>query len=611
MLRINQVKVRIDHTEQDLRKKAADMLRIPVGEIRRLIIVRQSIDARKKPEIYYSYTVDVETAGEEKLLRKMKGRLQISRAEAVKYRFPACGTKKPEYPPVIVGMGPAGLFCGYYLALHGYHPILLERGKCVEERQKDVEAFWRTGVLNPSSNVQFGEGGAGTFSDGKLNTLVKDKDGRNREVLETFVKFGAKESICYEAKPHIGTDALCRVVRNIRQEILALGGRVRFESRVTEVHIQDGQITGVVINGEEVLPCEQLVLAIGHSARDTFQMLYEKQIPMEAKDFAVGLRVEHPQSMINESQYGRIEAEEAVSCREETDAAFGKTGAAEKALDRAIAERDRLGAAPYKVTAKASNGRGVYSFCMCPGGYVVNASSEPGRTAVNGMSYSVRDGSNANSAIIVSVTRSDFGSDHPLAGMEFQRRLEERAYELGGGKIPVQRYGTFKNAVETAGAAKRENGFDRAGAVEAESAKAESTEADHVRVETADRKACGEGQDTMPDSPLQPRCKGAFCWADVSRILPGECSEAFVEGMEAFGRQIKGFDREDTLLLGVESRTSSPLRINRNETLQSEIKGLYPCGEGAGYAGGITSAAMDGLRVAEAIAAEFAAISYL
>ncbi|MCM1302998.1 MAG: FAD-dependent oxidoreductase [Lachnospiraceae bacterium] len=544
MLRINQVKIRTDHTEQDLRKKVADMLRIPVGEIRTLTIVRQSIDARKKPEIFYSYTVDVETAGEERLLRKMKGRLQISRAEDVKYRFPESGTKESKYLPVIVGMGPAGLFCGYYLALHGYRPILLERGKCVEERQKDVEAFWRTGMLDAASNVQFGEGGAGAFSDGKLNTLVKDKDGRNREVLETFVKFGAKESIRYEAKPHVGTDVLCHVVRNMRQEILALGGQVRFGSQVTKIQIRNGRITGVEINRKETLPCEQLVLAIGHSARDTFQMLYEKQIPMEAKSFAVGLRVEHPQSMIDESQYGRMGA-----------------------------EVDRLGAAPYKVAAKASNGRGVYSFCMCPGGYVVNASSEPGRTAVNGMSYSGRDGSNANSAIIVSVTPEDFGSDHPLAGVEFQRLLEKRAYDLGGGKIPVQRYGAFRKEVVSGGKS---------------------------HTASAPKEA-----DPMPDSSLQPQCKGAFCWADVSRILPVECNEAFVEGMEIFGRQIRGFDREDAILSGVESRTSSPVRICRDETLQSKVRGLYPCGEGAGYAGGITSAAMDGLRVAEAIAAEY------
>lgn len=578
MLRVNQVKIKTDHTQQDLWKKVADMLRIPAGEIRSLTIVRQSIDARKKPDIFYSYTLDVEVPGEEKLLRKAGGRLQLSRPDSAKYRFSESGTGALEHPPVIVGMGPAGLFCGYYLALHGYRPILLERGKCVEDRQRDVETFWETGVLDPASNVQFGEGGAGTFSDGKLNTLVKDKDGRNREVLETFVRFGAKDSIRYEAKPHIGTDVLCHVVRRMREEILALGGQVRFESQVTEVHIQDDRIIGVVINGAEILPCEQLVLAIGHSARDTFRMLYEKRIPMEAKSFAVGLRVEHPQSMINVSQYGRPEAGD-------------------------------LGAAPYKVAAKASNGRGVYSFCMCPGGYVVNASSEPGGTAVNGMSYSGRDGRNANSAVIVSVAPEDFGSDHPLAGVEFQRLLEKRAYELGKGKIPVQRYGGFKKAV--GGSTVRMEGTDTAMTEDADNVRTESTgtvraeDADNVRTEGVDT-VRAESTDPMPDSELQPQCKGGFCWADVSRILPTECNEAFVEGMETFGRQIKGFDREDAILLGVESRTSSPVRIVRDETLQSAVRGLYPCGEGAGYAGGITSAAMDGLRVAEAIAEKFA-----
>lgn len=574
MLRVNQVKVKEVHTKQDLCKKTADMLRIPVQEIRSVSIVRQSVDARKKPEIFYSYTVDVEMPEtvEDKVLRKNKGRLQISKADTVKYRFPETGESRMTYPPVIVGMGPAGLFCAYYLALHGYRPVLLDRGKCVEERQRDVESFWETGVLDTSSNVQFGEGGAGAFSDGKLNTLVKDKDGRNREVLETFVKFGAKESICYEAKPHIGTDVLCSIVKNMRQEILALGGQVRFESRLTELHILDGRVAGAVVNGKEFLPCSELVLAVGHSARDTFQMLYEKKIPMEAKAFAVGLRVEHPQSMMNKAQYGREEAGD-------------------------------LGAASYKVTAKTSKGRGVYSFCMCPGGYVVNASSEPGRTAVNGMSYSGRGGRNANSAIIVSVTPEDFGSNHPLAGVEFQRRLEERAYELGKGRIPVQRYGTFKRAVEELA------GW---GTLAAETGKIESDGLKEVDLEIAKEQSAGrkgadypEG-DPMPHSEIRPQCKGSFRWADVSKILPQECNEAFVEGMAVFGRQIRGFDREDALLSGVESRTSSPLRLLRDESLQSKIRGLYPCGEGAGYAGGITSAAMDGLRVAEAIAKRFA-----
>lgn len=541
MLRVNQVKIKTEHSRAQLLNKVAELLRIPAQDILDMRLVRQSVDARKKPDIYFSYSLDVTVKNEEKILHRFRGREnQVCKSATVVYSFPKSGEKRQEHPTVIVGMGPAGLFCGYFLALHGYRPILLERGRCVEERQRDVEEFWKTGILNTASNVQFGEGGAGTFSDGKLNTLVKDKDGRNGAVLETFVKFGAKESICYEAKPHIGTDVLRNVVRNMRNEIVRLGGEVRFQSQVTDLDICDGKVAGVVVNNREKIPCEQLVLAVGHSARDTFSMLYERQIPMEAKAFAVGLRVEHPQEMINESQYG-------------------------------VKEPGSLGAAPYKVTAKGRNGRGVYSFCMCPGGYVVNASSEEGCTAVNGMSYSGRNGVNANSAVIVAVTPEDFGSEHPLAGIEFQRKLERKAYELGQGKIPAQRYGAFKEQVE------------------------------RLRGQEVPVQSAGE-----EDSPLQPQCKGGYVWADVSRILPEECNEAFVDGMEAFGRQIKGFDREDAVLLGVESRTSSPLRIGRDDTLQSNIRGLYPCGEGAGYAGGITSAAMDGIRVAEMIAAEYA-----
>lgn len=545
MLRINQVKMKTGHTEEQLFRKTAELLHIPVQELLELKIIRQSIDARRKPEIFYSYSLDVKVKNEAKVLHKFKGREnQVSVQQSAAYSFPKPGIKRSRFPVVIVGMGPAGLFCGYFLALHGYRPILLERGKCVEERRKDVEEFWKGGQLNPESNVQFGEGGAGTFSDGKLNTLVRDREGRNGAVLETLVKFGAKKSICYEAKPHLGTDVLKDIVRNMRNEIVRLGGEVRFKSLVTDLEIKDFEVTGVIINGEERLPCSQLVLACGHSARDTFSMLYERKIPMEAKAFAVGLRVEHPQSMINKSQYGT-----------ETPGS--------------------LGAAPYKVTAKGRNGRGVYSFCMCPGGYVVNASSEAGRTAVNGMSYSRRDGINANSAVIVAVTPEDFGSPHPLAGVEFQRRLEEKAWELGQGKIPAQRYGEFRAQVLR---------------------KAGNKQNDESGTE-AWREA---------DGKIEPQCKGAYVWADLSGLLPGECSEAFIDGMESFGRQIKGFDRPDTVLLGVESRTSSPVRIDRDETLQSKVRGLYPCGEGAGYAGGITSAAMDGLRVAEQIAAEFA-----
>ncbi len=562
MLRLNQVKIRTDHSRAQLLKKAAELLRIPAGEILEMKILRQSVDARRKPELFYSYSLDVTVADEEQILRRFRGKeAQVSRSEPVIYRFPTPGTKRQHHPTVIVGMGPAGLFCGYYLALHGYRPLLLERGRCVEERQRDVERFWETGRLDPSSNVQFGEGGAGTFSDGKLNTLVKDREGRNKAVLETFVRMGAKESICYEAKPHIGTDVLRNVVRNLRSEIVRLGGEVRFQSQVTDVEIRGGRIAGILVNGGEKIPCEQLVLTIGHSARDTFSLLCERRVPMEPKSFAVGLRVEHPQSVINESQYG-------------------------------VKDPKGLGAAAYKVTAKAGNGRGVYSFCMCPGGYVVNASSEEGCTAVNGMSYSGRDGVNANSAVIVSVTPEDFGSDHPLAGIEFQRMLERRAYELGGGKIPVQRYGDFRRLV---GRGAEPEGPERNGASEGNASLAD-TERDTAETLPAGEECQG----------VRPQCKGAYQWSDLSGLLPRECSQAFVEGMEAFGRQIRGFDRPDTVLLGVESRTSSPVRITRDESFQSEVRGLYPCGEGAGYAGGITSAAMDGLRVAEVIAAEYA-----
>lgn len=539
MLRLNQVKVRVGQGTAGLDKYAAKILRVPVKDILSVSIVRQSIDARKKPDIFYSYTLDVEVREQERVLRGFRGKENlVCRSESVKYSFPEPGKAPQKNPIVVVGMGPAGLFCGYFLALHGYSVTLLERGKCVEERQEDVERFWETGQLDTASNVQFGEGGAGTFSDGKLNTLVKDKDGKIRAVLETFVRFGADERICYDAKPHMGTDVLCAVVRRMRQEIIRLGGNVRFSSCVTGLKLNDGHVAGVFLGEDELIPCEQVVLACGHSARDTFAMLCGEHVMMEAKAFAVGLRVEHPQSMINFSQYGKTDPGE-------------------------------LGAAPYKVTAKTSGGRGVYSFCMCPGGYVVNASSEEGHTAVNGMSYSGRSGPNANSAIIVSVTPEDFGSDHPLAGIDFQRKLEEKAYELGGGRIPVQRYGEFKAKV-------------------------------------TEKHAANTAQDSSGDSGelLMPQCKGGFVWADVSSILPPACNAAIVEGMEVFGRQIDGFDRTDTLLSGVESRTSSPVRICRDDTLQSNVRGLYPCGEGAGYAGGIVSAAMDGIRVAEAIASK-------
>lgn len=544
MIRINQLKLPLGHSQEQLYEKAAKTLGIHREEMEALSIIKQSVDARKKPELIYSYVVDVKLKKvgkkrEEALVRRLKNRNFLYQEER-EYHFPKPGDKLLPHPPVIVGTGPAGLFCGLALARMGYRPILLERGEDVDARSLRVKGFWKDGILDPDSNVQFGEGGAGTFSDGKLNTLVKDSFGRNREVLRILTEFGADPSILYVNKPHIGTDVLSQIVKAIRQEIIRLGGQVRFLSRMTDVEIENGKIRAVTVNDGERIETEALVLAIGHSARDTFEQLLLRRVPMEAKDFAVGLRIQHPQSQINESQYGLEQCPE-------------------------------LGPASYKLTAKTENGRGVYSFCMCPGGYVVNASSEPGRLAVNGMSYHDRAGKNANSALIVTVTREDFShltcekedaaeddekktrnTCHPLAGMAFQRKLEEKAWELGRGKIPVQLYGDF----------------------------------------CENRESRGFGQ-------VEPAFCGEYAFANLQKLLPEALSASLMEAMRSFGRTIKGFDRPDAVLAGIESRTSSPVRIPRDPFLESEIKGLFPCGEGAGYAGGITSAAMDGLKVAE------------
>lgn len=539
MLRINQLKLPVNHTKTDLSEKVKKILRCSIEP--EIFIVRRSVDARKKPELYFNYILDVKVKNQKEVYRTCDKK-QVTISEEKRYRFPV-KNYTGDIRPVVIGMGPAGLFCGYMLAKAGFRPILLERGKTVEERTEDVERFWQLGKLDPKSNVQFGEGGAGTFSDGKLNTLVKDKYGRNREVLSVFVKAGAPEEILYDQKPHIGTDVLAKVIRQIRKEILDLGGEVRFQTKVTGLLRKEDQLTGLLLENGEIIETNYAVLAVGHSARDTFYMLHEEQIGMEAKPFAIGMRVEHPQKLINVSQYG-------------------------------VKEHEILGNASYKVTAGTEGGRGVYSFCMCPGGYVVNASSEEGRLAVNGMSYSGRDGKNANSAIIVSVTPEDFWSvageeyrGHPLAGVEFQRRLEERAFDIGKGKIPIETYGDYKKAI----------GWEKE---EQENTEAESLWQDFV-----------------------PSVKGLWEYAPVHEILPENLSRAFVEGMEQFGRNIKGFNDKRVFVDGLESRTSSPVRIYRDDTLQTPtLKGLYPCGEGAGYAGGITSAAMDGIRVAEAVA---------
>lgn len=535
MIQINQLNLRLGHTLEDVKNKAAGLAGKRPEELYDFQIIKRSVDARKKPDIYISYTVRFGCKDEQRILKKKD--LRIQPCNIIKYTFPCGGINIMKHRPVIIGMGPAGLFCGYYLAKHGYKPIILERGRDVDSRTRDVLEFWEKGILNTGSNVQFGEGGAGTFSDGKLNTLIKDKDGRNHEVLKTFAECGAPESILYDSKPHIGTDVLRNIVKNMREKIIEWGGEVRFQTFVEDLITENGMISGVSVictdssncaKKTEIIPASTVVLAIGHSARDTFKMLYDKKIPMEAKSFAVGFRIQHPQKMINISQYG-FEASEYLS------------------------------AASYKLTAQTSHKRGVYSFCMCPGGYVVNASSENKRLAVNGMSYSGRNSENANSAIIISVSPNDYGSNHPLAGIEFQRKLEEKAYQAGKGKIPCQYYGEYKAILTD---------------------------------EIADK----------IDVAVNPQIKGQFCFTDITGILPRELNSAFIEGMEHFGKIIKGFNRPDAILSAVESRTSSPVRIIRNENLESVIKGLYPCGEGAGYAGGITSAAMDGLRIAEHIA---------
>ena len=532
MIRISQIKLPVEHDGLALLQAAAREIKTSSDKIENLTIQKKSIDARKKP-ISYVYTVDVKLKGEEKLLKKLHNR-NVARVEKKRYQFPEPGSEKLEHRPVIVGTGPAGLFCGLMLARAGYRPILLERGEAARKRKETVDRFWNGGALAPNSNVQFGEGGAGTFSDGKLNTLVKDPAGRGRLVLQTFVQAGAPEEILYWNKPHLGTDVLIGVVEHIRKEIESLGGEVRFGTQLTDIDIRDGRVRGVYTKCNDVpeqeaayLETEVLVLAIGHSARDTFAMLKDRAVPMERKAFAVGVRIEHPQDMINVSQYGE---------------GYPKA----------------LPTAAYKVTRKVSGDRGVYSFCMCPGGYVVNASSEEGGLAVNGMSYQARDSRNANSAMIVTVRPEDFGGDDLLSGVEFQRRLERVAYQAGGGKVPVQLLGDFRqHTVST---------------------------------------ALGE---------VEPCIKGAWTFGDVRSIFPAQLSAALEEGIEGSEHLIPGFARADAVLSGVESRTSSPVRILRGENQESTVQGLYPCGEGAGYAGGITSAAMDGVKTAEAIVGRY------
>ena len=523
MIRIRQIKVEFTKSNVDtLKEICASKLKIKVSDIKSFKINKKSIDARKKPLLYFVYEIDIEVNNEDKILKNNKS-LDILRVSEEEYQFKITGNKKLNNRPVIIGSGPAGLFCAYILAENGYKPIIIERGEKIEERVKTVETFWKNGNLNPNSNVQFGEGGAGTFSDGKLNTQVKDKENRKKKIFDTFINCGAASDIAYESHPHIGTDMLRNVVINMRNKIIKMGGEFKYNTCLTDIKVNNNKLESIILNKKQELKTDVLVLAIGHSARDTFNMLYKHNLMMEPKPFAIGVRIQHPQKLINKNQYG-------------------------------MEYHELLEAANYKLTYKASNNRGVYSFCMCPGGYVVNSTSEENRTCINGMSNHARDSKNANSAIIVTVSPKDFGNN-PLDGIKFQEKLEEKTYKLGSGKIPVQLFKDYKNNIE-------------------------STKLGNI----------------------EPIFKGEYTLANINTIFPDYINEALKEGIAAFDKNIKGFASDDAILSAIESRTSSPVRIVRNEYGISSIDGIYPCGEGAGYAGGITSAAIDGIKIAEFIA---------
>lgn len=524
MLRITQIKLSIQDDISAVKLQVAKKLKIRTTDILNFRIYKESIDARKRGEINFIYTVDVNVANESKFLTgKFKN---VALTPDLAYKNPEMGVKRLTHRPVVVGFGPAGMYAALLLAQMGYKPLVLERGEAVEERVKSINAFWEKGKLNPKSNVQFGEGGAGTFSDGKLTSRVKDL--RGRKVLTELVNAGAPEEILYKAHPHVGTDLLRDIVKNIRQEIISLGGEVRFNTQVKQVNLNDQQLQSLSLTSGEVIDAQQAIFAIGHSARDTFSALHQSGVLMTAKPFAVGVRIEHPQAVIDKAQY------------------------------KEFAGHKRLGPAEYRLTHKAKNGRGVYTFCMCPGGLVVPSASEAGHLVTNGMSEHARDQHNANSGLLVQVFPEDFASDHPLAGIEFQRDLEKKAFELGGSsyKAPAQLVGDFV-----------------------------------------------KGQSSKEMGRVTPSYALGVTPTDLTSLFPNYISEALKDALIGLDKKIHGFAMPDAVMTGVESRSSSPLRINRDESnLQSvSTKGLYPSGEGAGFAGGIVSAAIDGLKCAEAL----------
>jgi hypothetical protein len=543
MLRITEIKLPVEnaqsltHQADEIKTALLKRLEIPESDLIHFDIFKRGVDARKSHAILYVYSLDVTVKNEAKILAKFRKDAHIKPAPDTEYKYVVQNTSSDKPRPVVVGFGPAGIFAALILAQSGFKPIVLERGKAVRERTKDTWGLWRKNKLNPESNVQFGEGGAGTFSDGKLYSQIKDPKHYGRKVIQEFVKAGAPQEILYVSHPHIGTFRLVGMVEEMRNTIIALGGEIRFESRVEDIELtkdQDGQnqVQAVVLQTGERIATNHLVLAVGHSARDTFEMIYKRGIYIEAKPFSIGFRIEHPQSLIDKARYGKSYSEDLLS---------------------------KLGAADYKLVHHAKNGRSVYSFCMCPGGTVVAAASEPNRVVTNGMSQYSRNERNANAGIVVAITPEVDYPDHPLAGMELQRQLEGNAFVLGGSNYnaPGQLIGDF----------------------------------------IANRPSTKFGEVTPSYTP-------GVHLTNLDTALPEFAITAIREAIPEFAKQVKGFDLADGVLTGVETRTSSPIRIKRDdESLQSiNTKGLYPCGEGAGYAGGILSAGVDGIKVAEAVA---------
>ncbi|MBQ3541763.1 MAG: hypothetical protein IJA45_01395 [Oscillospiraceae bacterium] len=522
MIRIRDIAFPPEHDVNQLLYEASKILKVSASKVRNISLVRRSVDARKKPDIKIIYTIDVTVDGNEKKILKASGCKRAAISPNVYYKPPK--TKVPvAQRPVVVGFGPAGMFAALILAMAGCKPLVLERGEDAKTRNEKVKKFFATGQLDANSNVQFGEGGAGTFSDGKLNTGVNNP--RISWILEQFVKAGAREEILYDAKPHIGTDVLLNVVQNLRKRIQKLGGEIRFNAQVTGIQLENGRLTALEVNGGELIPCRDAIFAIGHSARDTFQMLLDAGVPMEPKPFSMGVRIEHPQTVINESQYGSCDLP--------------------------------LPPADYKLVCHLDN-RTVYTFCMCPGGYVVAAASEKGGVVTNGMSLADRDGENANSAVLVTVNPEDFPYEGALGGMLWQRELEQRAYAVSDSyKAPAQLVGDFLN----------HRASDREGTV-------------------------------------QPTYRPGVTWCDLYCVLPEIITDAIEEALPKLDKHLYGFANADAVLTGPETRSSSPVRILRSENRQSSISGFYPCGEGAGYAGGIMSAAIDGIQTAEMLIQE-------